>query len=553
MTFGRIGLALVAVTAAFAWPGSASAALGGPVVIGGDDFTQHGSVNTSTGELQDGWLYLQRALENVAPKVVRPGATATVAALGSAPSDATTEDGGAAIGRAAAKAGLAVAYYDGEAAINAFFGALAAGSTNPGIIWIGGDGARNDLVAAEADALTANATRIADFVNSGGGLVSHGSQYGWLFALLPRLSAKSGGAEGDLYLTQAGEAAFPGVTVSHVNGGPWHNYFEGDFADLEILARSSTRKDSRTGQDAAVIIGGASVTLPGAISLSPQSSTGLPGTTHAVTATIKQANGAAIVGARVAFSVTAGVNAGITGSAVTDSSGEARFSYRSNGVRGTDTIQASFVDATGTTRTDTATRVWAVPGPGGGPPPGPGGWPPGDCILTTATKQLLAGIPSPVVARTRGEDGLPRAGVAVTLRGAGNARTVRTDARGVARFVAAPKQAGRITLGGAGCGAEVRVAVVKARSCAGVTLGLRKAKGLRPIVLVARVRIAGKPAAGVRVRARGAGHSTSALTNARGVVTLRGRARTGIVTVTVPGVLACTKRIAVTRAFLRRR
>ena len=34
----------------------------------------------------------------------------------------------------------------------------------------------------EAAALTGNATAIGDFVNSGGGLISHGSEYGWLSA-----------------------------------------------------------------------------------------------------------------------------------------------------------------------------------------------------------------------------------------------------------------------------------------------------------------------------------------------------------------------------------
>lgn len=550
----RIGCLVAAVAATFVWTGSASAALGGPVILGGDDFTHHGSVQRSSGELRGGWLYLQRALENVSPKVVRPGVTPTVAALGSASSSATTEDAGAAIGWAAAKAGLGVTYYEGASAIDGFFAALAAGGTNPRIVWIAGDGSENDIDSSEAAALSANATRIADFVNSGGGLVSHGSEYGWLSALLPGLSARCcGTTDGDLYLTSAGAAAFPGVGVEHVNGGPWHNYFEGDLGGLDVLVRSSSRKDSRTGQDAAVIIGGASVVLPGAISLSPPSSTGPPGATHTVTATVKQASGAPVAGAVVTFSITSGANAGKTGSAVSNASGEASFSYKSNGAVGTDTIEASFVDATNATRSVTATRIWAV---SGAKPPGQQQQPPRQqgqigCALTTATRSVFAGVRSIIAVRTRYNDGSARADVPVTLRGLGKPRTARTNVQGVARFTALPKQVGRITVAGAGCGAEVRVAVLKARSCAGLKVTVRKLKARKLARFSVRLRIAGKPAVGVLVRFKGPGVATSTRTNAAGIATIRGKPRAGVHTVSAPAVLTCSKRIRLTRGFLR--
>ena len=269
---GRLLVLSAAFVALMTWTGSAQAALGGPVIIGGDDLTSHGSVDTSTGDLSRGWLYMQRALENISPKVVRAN-DGSVAALGSAPSTATSGDAGAAIGRAAAKAGLTVTYYEGADAINAFYSSLTATppGTSPRIIWIAGDDAGNDLDSSEAAALTANATKIADFVNSGGGLMSHGVEYGWLFALLPGLSTVDSGSSGDLYLTPEGLAAFPGVTNADVNAGPWHNYFTGNLGGLQVLVRSNQVSTCDGGEveatavqeceDAPVIIGGARVSI----------------------------------------------------------------------------------------------------------------------------------------------------------------------------------------------------------------------------------------------------------------------------------------------------
>ena len=154
----------------------------GVVIIGGDDMTDHGSVSEKGGP-QDGWLYIQRALENIAPLVTRLGNDGSIAALGSAPSQANCCDAGAAIGVAANAAGLTASFHNGEAAINQFFADLATGNVNPAIIWTAGTEAINNLDLAEGQALTNNAIAIANFVNSGGGLMSHGSgnaAYGWL-------------------------------------------------------------------------------------------------------------------------------------------------------------------------------------------------------------------------------------------------------------------------------------------------------------------------------------------------------------------------------------
>ena len=208
---------------------------------------------------QKGWLYIQKALQNIAPAVTRPGNDGTVAALGSAPSfDLSGGDAGAAIGFAAMQAGLSVTYYEGATAISQFFTDLANGAVNPAILWIAGTGASNDLDSGERTELTNNATRIRDFVASGGGLLAHGSgptAYGWLQTLIPTITEVSSGGSDDLVLTPTGMSFLPGLTNADINAGPWHSQFEGNLGGLQVLAQSTVVTDSQ-GNPAAVIIGG---------------------------------------------------------------------------------------------------------------------------------------------------------------------------------------------------------------------------------------------------------------------------------------------------------
>lgn len=256
---GAIAVAVVIAAGAYVTAGPASAgnsSLGGPVILGGDDLTSHGGFDGTNNVA--GWLYMQRALENIEPNVTRSN-DGSIAALGS-----SADGGGAgdAILSAATPVGLTVTYYDTGAEIEAFFAALAAGSANPAVIWIAGDDAGNDL-CCEPDgpaALVANAQDISDFVSQGGGLMSHGTEYGWLFALLPDASAVDGGSSEDLYFTPEGEADLPALTVDDINAGPWHNHFEGNFGGLSVLVRSSSI-DDKDGLDAAVVLGGAQVTF----------------------------------------------------------------------------------------------------------------------------------------------------------------------------------------------------------------------------------------------------------------------------------------------------
>jgi hypothetical protein len=238
-----------------------AAGVGGPVILGGDDLTDHGSVDGG-GDAVAGWLYIQRAIENIGPNVTRPGNDGSIAALGSAAgSVATSSDAGAAIDLAGSKTGRAVTHYEGPTEIDTFFTDLASATAKPAIIHLAGTGAPNDFDSTEETAITAHAAEIASFVSSGGGLLSHGTYYDWLTALLPGATTVLSGDDGDdLYFTPDGLAALPGLTIGNINTDPWHNHFEGDLGGLKVLVRSSRVLDS-SDNDAAVIIGGAKVTF----------------------------------------------------------------------------------------------------------------------------------------------------------------------------------------------------------------------------------------------------------------------------------------------------
>lgn len=241
--------------------GGSSVAFGGAVILGGDDLGDHGSF--SAGANQQGWLYIQKAVDNILNipgNVTRPGNDGSIAALGSSPSNDTVDNPGAAIGSAASVLGKTITYYDGTAAISQFFDDLAAGNVNPAMIWVAGsqdDSQANDIDAAEGQILEDNAARIASFVNSGGGLMSHGCDdlpcsdvYTWLTAAIPGLIPVEDCNEDGAALTPAGQAAFPGLSNSDIdsNAGPCHNHFEGNFGSLSILALD--------GEGRAMIIGG---------------------------------------------------------------------------------------------------------------------------------------------------------------------------------------------------------------------------------------------------------------------------------------------------------
>lgn len=357
-----VGLTVVvAVPAVVAVTVNEAQAAGGTIVLGGDDLTDHGSRDVVAGVNVGGWRYLEKVLEAVSPGVTRDGNDGTVAALGSADSAATSGDAGAAIHYAAQDAGggIEVSYHNGGVAIQQLFADIRAGFANPAIIWIAGDGALNDLGddPSEPTALANNVATIADFVNSGGGLVSHGSGYGWLPRLLPGTTSVPSGGAGDLQVTLQG-AWIQGLTNADVNAGHWHSHFEGGAGGLFPLVVSSTVDDSG-GSDAWVVVGGSGVVLPhGSFTLSPSFRVIGVGSHVSVAARVLSDAGQPVEGTTVTFTIVSGPNQGDTGTGVTDANGVTSFTWLGDGGEGVDTLQASHGTVDGSTRTATAETHW---------------------------------------------------------------------------------------------------------------------------------------------------------------------------------------------------
>lgn len=215
----------------------ARSASAGPIILGGDDLTDHGS-RSGSANIQ-GWLYIERAIAGINAQVTRPGASG-IAALGSSNPGAgnyPTANAGGAINSVANVLGLSVTFHDTAAGINTFFTDLANNNINPAIIWISGTDSGNNQDGSEVAAVNANAAALNSFLNSGGGIMSHGvGNYGWLAALLPGLVETIGGTGGGHTLTAAGMAAFPGLTNADVDAGPSHSSFSGNFGGLQVLA-----------------------------------------------------------------------------------------------------------------------------------------------------------------------------------------------------------------------------------------------------------------------------------------------------------------------------
>ena len=104
---------------------------------------------------------------------------------------------------------------------------------------------------------------------------------------------------------------------------------------------------------------------PPSITLAPAAQTAGTGVSQTVTATVLDGSGNPLKGTTVNFSVLTGPDAGQTASVVTDGAGHAPFTVASP-TAGTDTIQASFVDSTATTRTSNQVQVTFSTGTTGG-------------------------------------------------------------------------------------------------------------------------------------------------------------------------------------------
>ncbi len=107
-----------------------------------------------------------------------------------------------------------------------------------------------------------------------------------------------------------------------------------------------------------ILVAGAGITVTSSISLSPATATNPVGTSHTVTATVLDSTGSPVAGVTVTFAIDSGPDSGMTGTGVTDATGQTTFTYTNNGTAGTDSISASFIDASGALEKATASKTW---------------------------------------------------------------------------------------------------------------------------------------------------------------------------------------------------
>lgn len=253
----------LAGVAAFALAfGSAWQAEAGPFIIAGTDADDHGSV--SGGANQDGWFFMQRALENLAPGVTN--GNKTVVFLGTDPGTSAGNAAQSAFNLSSlAAAGWTSSYVNGAAAIDAY---MAGGLANTGIVMMdSGGNVVGGIDGAEDAAVAARATQLNSFLGAGGGLFTQANGLGFLNVLVPGLVQTTFQDTG-LALTAAGQAAFPGLNNGDLSAGPYHKVFT-NTGTLPVLA-IETNTLSR-----AVIIGasGGTITDPGGPTPVPEPAT----------------------------------------------------------------------------------------------------------------------------------------------------------------------------------------------------------------------------------------------------------------------------------------
>lgn len=354
--------------------GQASAVAGGPIVLDGMDPVCH-SGGESTG------LYIARALKKVHDGANNPN-NGHIAILGS--NGSTNSCGtpwGAKLLQYTSEFSTAptVDFYTTEAEINAFF-ATTITSAQPALIWIPDNWGRS---AAKEAIFTSNAEKIADFVNSGGGLFSNMGSYGWLTALLPNAVYNNGGCNGGPEATADGAADFN--LSNSIVAACWHGYFTGDVGTLKTLvdypypAASSTRK--------AVSIGGGSVSLPSSFTLAMSPTTPRAGEDLTITATAQTLAGVPQAGVTVTITVSSGPDAGQVLTATTNASGVATITVRTNAT-GT-AVYTATATVNGVAKTVSATVSWDPPTTTTAPP-----------TTTTTTTTTLAPTTTATVAPT---------------------------------------------------------------------------------------------------------------------------------------------------------
>ena len=327
---------------------------GGPIVLDGMDPICHAAYNENTDQ------YIAKVVKSVYDQSSMPGNNGKIAILGTGATPGGCGGNWTTLlttkfltqfGTLASGLQPEVQFINSTTDLNAFFSSGIT-STPPKMLWIPDDWSRSGAVNS---IFTANAEKIADFVNSGGGLFSSYNPYGWLTALLPTAVFNDGGCNGGPDATADGIADF-GLSNSIV-AACWHGYFTGNVGTLKTLvdypypSPTSTRK--------AVSIGGGSVSLPSSFTLAISPTSPNAGEDLTITATAQTIAGVPQAGVSITVTVSAGPDAGQTFTATTNASGVATITVRTNST-GSATYTATAVVA-GVSKTVSATVSWNPP------------------------------------------------------------------------------------------------------------------------------------------------------------------------------------------------
>jgi hypothetical protein len=254
------------------WVSSVSA---GPVLIDGTDSDDHGSATGGPNPANlNGWLYIQKGFENLAPNVGNGNKTAVC--LGCNGSDALAAFNSGFDLSALSGLGWTRTSITGATGINNYLTNIGTTTlSTTGIVYMPTDAIEvgGGITQAEIAALNTHSVDINNFVGGagtpaqGGGLFAHSQRettggFGWLSTLIPGIVINACGAgcnDVSLTLTPAGLTALPGLTSTSLSSAPpWHTWFSGDFGGLSVLVTGPVNNSP-----VAVALGGGAGTVIG--------------------------------------------------------------------------------------------------------------------------------------------------------------------------------------------------------------------------------------------------------------------------------------------------
>ena len=327
----------------------ASGTGGGPIVLDGMDPVCHAGMGENTDQ------YIAKVVKSVYDQSTMPGNSGKIAILGTPSAGSAGGCGGNWSTLLSTKfltqftTQPSVEFISTSSELTTFF-STGITSNPPRMLWIPDDWGRSGTINS---LFTSNAEKIADFVNSGGGIFSNYNPYGWLTALLPSAVFNNGGCNGGPEATADGTSDF-GLTNTMV-AACWHGYFTGNVGTLKTLV--DYPYPSLSSPRVAVSIGGGSVSLPSSFTLSISPTNPSAGTPLTITATAQTISGVPQAGVVVSMTVSSGPDAGQTFTATTDSSGIATITVNTSST-GTNVYTAT-ATVNGVVKTVSTTVTWS--------------------------------------------------------------------------------------------------------------------------------------------------------------------------------------------------